>query len=252
MKAAFAQVILLMLVIGFCRYCTAAHLSAIDSFFIDKAFYDAYSPMLIPINLLLFLLAVGLTVIVWLVITFVVVVLSLFLRLSCFFTKPAYVNSKAIRFSMLLALLLFYFIPAHVLYVFYYIVWLTMTASSRLSAVRSDLPCYHNIYRYRQSWLLFLTSLLPYHVPGVVVFVKNLMVGWTRRHITLDELTHHLPYVLFLVYLTSFANTRHLSHRIVIPAIYVCSFLVANQVLFGSLYPLAVFQKNSFFTLLKK
>ncbi|KAG0189088.1 GPI inositol deacylase [Apophysomyces sp. BC1034] len=59
-----------------------------------------------------------------------------------------------------------------------------------------------NQYNYHQSVLVFMTALLPFYIPGVIVFVRDLMIGWVEPAFSFAELLDYLP-VLFCILIIS-------------------------------------------------
>ncbi|CAO3697385.1 unnamed protein product [Rhizopus stolonifer] len=209
MKTVFIQVILFLLLTSLGQYYITTHPWIVKSSFLQKMFSGNDEPMLIPIASILFMLAVGFTAIAWITITSAVALLSVPFRFfHSSFTLPRFCQCIL---HLTIVLVSLYFIPISVIFVSYYILWLLMTASSRFSA--TDLPHSRNTYRYRQSWLLFLTSLLPYHVPNVIVYVKDLLIGWTEHEISIELIICQLPYILLLVYLVTFGKNANLYSR---------------------------------------
>jgi hypothetical protein len=94
------------------------------------------------------------------------------------------------------------FVPPSVIFTAYYIVWLMMTCVARAFA-KSDLPSFQNIYNYRLSWLVYLTSFLPYYVPQVIVYAKDLLIHWNYHPVSLVLILEDAPSLLTLIYLVT-------------------------------------------------
>ncbi|RCI01448.1 hypothetical protein CU097_012391 [Rhizopus azygosporus] len=113
-----------------------------------------------------------------------------------------------------------------------------MTATSRTS---SNLPSLQNTYRYRQSWLMFLTSLLPYHIPGIVVYIKNILAGWTRPTQPLWLIMQQLPTVFILIYLVTLGNhPKTISPRWLAFGRYALYGIIMHQLLLGFRHPFII------------
>ncbi|KAL9553665.1 hypothetical protein PS6_003807 [Mucor atramentarius] len=188
--------------------------------------------------ILAFALAVGLNAIIWLLISLLTLILSTplrFMRLSNVST-PVTSTHFFVHLSIVAGLLSF--LPSALVFMLYFSVWLFMTCSAR-NAARSDLPLFQNIYKYRQSWLIFLVSFLPYYIPHLVVFIKNILVGWTYQ---LPEsaltIAHDVPVLMTLVFLITVgrnpdvAGSKHLKLTI-----YAMNCTIIYQMLFGFLHP---------------
>lgn len=233
MKSYFIHIAALLLFLSSCQYYVRSHQLIMTSYLplysaITKdAFFGSDEPMFILVTVFLFMLSVGLTSIVWLLISFLTALLSKLIQ--CMYRViPVNITSRTsswrhffIHASIVLALVRL--VPISVLITLYYIIWLIMTAASRTSSVSrnnsylttthllklliiQNLPSLQNTYRYRQSWLMFLTSLLPYHIPGIVVYIKNILAGWTRPTQPLWLIMQQLPTVFILTYLVTLGN----------------------------------------------
>jgi hypothetical protein len=150
---------------------------------------------------LAFTLGIGLTAIFWFAISTLVYILSTIIPLRLFASKstssPTYF---VIQLSIVVGLLSF--VPPSVIFTVYYIVWLLMTGIARASA-KSDLPSFQNVYHYRLSWLVYLTSFLPYYVPQVIVYAKDLLIRWNYHPVSFTLLLQDTPSLLTLVYLVT-------------------------------------------------
>lgn len=150
-------------------------------------------------------LAVGLTFTIWLAVSIIVTILSV----PFSFFPAARLNfggKKGFVIHLTIVIGLLAFIPASVIFTLYCVFWLFMTASAR-HAARSDLPTMQNLYNYRISWLLLLISSLPYSVPGVVAFVKDLMIGWVHHEVSYLALAQSSPSLLSVIYLVTIGRS---------------------------------------------
>jgi len=153
--------------------------------------------------ILTFALSVGLNAIIWLLVSLLTLILSTPMRFmrSSNVSAPATSTQFFVQLSIVAGLLSF--LPSAVVFTLYFGVWLFMTCSAR-NAARSDLPLFQNTYKYRQSWLIFLVSLLPYYIPNLIVFIKNILIGWTHK---LPEsplvLVQDVPVLMTLVFLVT-------------------------------------------------
>lgn len=150
-------------------------------------------------------LAVGLTFTIWLLVSIIVSILSVPLG---FFPAAMlkFGGKKGFVIQLTIVVGLLAFIPASVIFTIYCVIWLFMTVSARHSA-RSDLPTIQNLYNYRISWLLLLISLLPYSVPGVIAFIKDLMIGWVHHEVSYLALAQSLPSLLTVIYLVTIGRS---------------------------------------------
>ncbi|CEI91944.1 hypothetical protein RMCBS344292_06220 [Rhizopus microsporus] len=213
MKSYFIHIAALLLFLSSCQYYVRSHQLIMTSYLplysaITKdAFFGSDEPMFILVTVFLFMLSVGLTSIVWLLISFLTALLNKLIQ--CMYRViPVSTTLQTsswrhffIHASIVLALVRL--VPISVLIILYYIIWLIMTAASCTS---SNLPSLQNTYRYRQSWLMFLTSLLPYHVPGIIVYIKNILAGWTRPTQPLWLIMQQLPTVFIFIYLVTLGD----------------------------------------------
>jgi hypothetical protein len=151
-------------------------------------------------------LGIGLTSVIWLAISIIVFFISIPIRLfpGQGNRKSASVRQFAIHLTVSVGLLAF--IPSSILFTIYFILWLLMTASARLSA-RSDLPSFQNVYNYRLSWLIFLTSLLPYYIPSVIAYIKDIIIGCIHHTISPITLVQDVPVLLILIYLLTLGKS---------------------------------------------
>ncbi|KAI9481388.1 MAG: PGAP1-like protein-domain-containing protein [Benjaminiella poitrasii] len=163
-----------------------------------------------------FVLAIGLTTLLWLTVSALVFFLSLPLRLIfyCFSGNVTISSSNQTGSFELYSFLchlsivigLLSFLPSSVIFVIYLLIWLFLTCCARISA-QSDLPSFQNVYKYRQSCLIFFISLLPYYVPHVVVYCKDLFVGWTHYRLAPITIAQDAPVLLALLYLVTMGRT---------------------------------------------
>lgn len=162
--------------------------------------------MMTGLILFAFVLGIGLTCVIWFAVSTIVFLISIPLRVlpRQHNLKKASVRQFVVHLTVLLGLL--GFIPSSTLFAAYFILWLLMTSSSRVSA-RSDLSSFQNIYNYRLSWLVFLTSLLPYFIPSVIAYIKDILIGWTHHTISPITIVQDLPPLLILIYLMTLGKT---------------------------------------------
>ncbi|CAO3607334.1 unnamed protein product [Mucor hiemalis] len=151
-------------------------------------------------------LAVGLTFTIWVTISVIVYILSVLLGFLPDQVKISFGGRKGFVVHLTIVVGLLAFIPSSVIFTIYCIFWLFMTVSARRSA-RSDLPTVQNVYNYRISWLLLLISLLPYSIPGVIAFIKDLMIGWVHHEVSYLALTQNMPSLLLVIYLVTIGKS---------------------------------------------
>ncbi|GAN01712.1 GPI inositol-deacylase [Mucor ambiguus] len=200
-KGPFLQLIALLMaavVIISCLPCDSSMLSL----FVTKYMLLGSNDWLFGgLLILAFALSVGLNAIIWLLISLLTLILSTPMRFmhSSNVSPPATFTKFFVHLSIVAGLLSF--LPSAVVFTLYFSVWLFMTCTAR-NAARSDLPLFQNTYKYRQSWLIFLVSLLPYYIPHLIIYIKNLLIGWTYQ---LPEsplvLAQDIPVLMTLVFL---------------------------------------------------
>ncbi|CEG81595.1 hypothetical protein RMATCC62417_15779 [Rhizopus microsporus] len=248
MKSDFIHIMALLLFLSSCQHIARSHQLMMTGYLplyraITKdMFFGNDEPIFILVTVFLFTLSVGLTAIVWLLISFLTALLSKLIQ--CMYRViPVNTTSQTsswrhffIHASIVLALVRL--VPISVLITMYYIIWLIMTAASRTS---SNLPSPQNTYRYRQSWLMFLTSLLPYHIPGIIVYIKNILAGWTRPTQPLWLIMQQLPTVFILIYLVTLGNQpKTMSPRWLAFSRYALYGIIMHQLLFGFRHPFII------------
>jgi hypothetical protein len=99
--------------------------------------FGSDEPMLIVMSPFLFILAAGLMGIIWLAVTFVVIVMGILFK---FLYRPLPVTlSESKQFTIHLSIVLasIRFVPVPIVFILYYIIWLIMTAASRTSITKS-------------------------------------------------------------------------------------------------------------------
>lgn len=151
--------------------------------------------------ILAFALGIGLNAIIWLLVSILTLIFSLPSRCIPFnrSSSPATTSHFLVHLSIVTGLLSF--LPSAFVFVLYFSVWFFMTCSAR-NAARSDLPLFQNNYKYRQSWLIFLVSFLPYYIPNLIVFIKNLLIGWNyKRPESIITVLQDAPVLVTLVFL---------------------------------------------------
>ncbi|KAI7878366.1 PGAP1-like protein-domain-containing protein [Mucor mucedo] len=195
LKGPILQIAALLLV------ATSIQLYAASPFASKNIFFGSDDWTMAGLLLFMFVLSIGLTFVIWLAVSLMVNIISL--PVGVFPVRIKTAGPFAVHLTIVAGCL--GFIPPSVLFCLYFIVWTFMTASSRVSA-RSDLPTVQNVYNYRLSWLVFLTSLLPYYVPSVIVFVKDIMIGWTQYSVLPIKLAHDIPGLLVVIYLVTFGK----------------------------------------------
>lgn len=148
-----------------------------------------------------FVLGIGLTAVFWFVISTLVFIISRMIPLRLFVVKS---TSSMMHFIIQLSIVigLLSFVPLSVIFTVYYIVWLLMT-SIACTFAKSDLPSFQNIYNYRLSWLVYLTSFLPYYIPKVIVYAKDLLIHWNYHPVSIVLILQDSPSLLILIYLVT-------------------------------------------------
>lgn len=142
MSTTFMQVILFLLLISACQYYITSNQFITEPSFLYKLMtkdllFGSDEPMLIVMSPFLFILAVGLMGIIWLAVTFVVIVMGILFK---FLYRPLPVTlSESKQFTIHLSIVLasIRFIPVPIVFILYYIIWLIMTAASRTSITKS-------------------------------------------------------------------------------------------------------------------
>ncbi|KAI8094670.1 hypothetical protein BDF21DRAFT_98904 [Thamnidium elegans] len=158
--------------------------------------------MMTCLLLFIFAMSIGLTLIIWLAVSMIVAVLAVPLRVFPMQVQSQHTSIKPMVVQMTLVIALIGFVPSSVIFSLYFIIWMCMTAVAH-TAARSDLPKIRNMYYYRLSWLVFLTSLLPYYVPSVIVYVKDIMIGWTHYRVSPIVLMQDIPALFMIIYLVT-------------------------------------------------
>ncbi|OBZ85265.1 GPI inositol-deacylase [Choanephora cucurbitarum] len=182
--------------------------------------------VMVGLVLFFFGLSVGFTVIIWSTIFVITSTLA-----YCCNLLPSIKSTLSLQQQMVLFVAVTIgaskIVPPSVIIVGYILLWLFLT-----TVAKSDL----NIYYYRQTWLLFLISILPRHAPQVIVYVKNLLVGWTT--ITSASSQEALT-IAFLVSLTTIGRTPTIfeQKRIAMPILYLFNVIILYQILFGFAHP---------------
>ncbi|KAI8353343.1 hypothetical protein BD560DRAFT_215552 [Blakeslea trispora] len=125
--------------------------------------------IMIGLMLFFFVLSIGFTAIIWTILYSLTSALA-FCCKPLSFIEPILSLQQRVILLVAITLGALKTVPSSIIIVGYILLWLLLT-----SMAKYDLY----MYRYRLTWLLFLISLLPNHVPQVIVYVKNLLVGWT-------------------------------------------------------------------------
>lgn len=186
---------------GLLLVATSIQLYVVSPFASKNIFFGSDDWTMAGLLFFMFVLSIGLAFVIWLAVSIIVNIISL--PVGVFPVRIKTAGPFALHSTIVAGLL--GFIPASVLFCLYFVVWTFMTASSRVSA-RSDLPTVQNVYNYRLSWLVFLTSLLPYYIPSVIVFIKDIMIGWTQYSLVPMKLVQDIPGLLVVIYLVTFGN----------------------------------------------
>ncbi|KAI8370077.1 PGAP1-like protein-domain-containing protein [Choanephora cucurbitarum] len=182
--------------------------------------------IMVGLVLFFFGLSVGFTVIIWSTICTVTSTLAYCCNLLPSIKLTLSLQQQTILF-VAVTIGALKIVPPSVIIVGYILLWLFLT-----TVAKSNL----NIYHYRQTWLLFLVSILPRHAPQVIVYVKNLLVGWTT--ITSASWQEVLTIAL-LVSLTTIGRTPTIfeQKRIAMPILCLFNVIIVYQILFGFAHP---------------
>ncbi|KAI7899801.1 uncharacterized protein BX663DRAFT_519556, partial [Cokeromyces recurvatus] len=203
--------------------------------------------LLTGLLILAFGLSIGLTAFLWLVTSSLVFLLSL-LPL-CLFRCPSpnitHLSTKYYYFLCHLSIVigLLAFLPSALVFIGYLLVWLFFTCSARISCtLQPDMPSLQNLYKYRQSCLIFFISILPYYVPSVIVCCKDLLIGWTHYYrLSIITIIQDAPVLLALIYLVTIGSSpESLELRYLLPIIYIMNGIIIYQALFGFLHPFII------------
>lgn len=152
-----------------------------------------------------FILTIGLTFVIWLLVAVIVYILSIplsiFLKLQSSFDEDSNMSMAEI---LTVSIPILFGNKLSFVFPICFLLWLKMTASARVSA-KSDLPRAQNIYNYRFSCLMFLVSLLPYTIPSLIADIKDLLIEGNRRGFDFSYIAiiQGMPNVLVVLYLTS-------------------------------------------------
>lgn len=168
--------------------------------------------LMVVLLLLAFGIGIGLTAIAWFLVETLVTVISTCLNMLLRSNRTAAPTAQSrdaakSRFILYSAstLGLIRVVPVSVLFAFYFVIWFFLTCSAYS---KSDLPTVQNVYRYRQSILIFLLSFLPYYIPQLIVYVKDLLIGWQYQpSFSMVTLLQDMPVVFALIYLITFGKT---------------------------------------------
>ncbi|KAL0080483.1 PGAP1-like protein-domain-containing protein [Phycomyces blakesleeanus] len=162
----------------------------------------------------LFILAAGLTALVWGILSIGFVLLSRVYKGLGFSTPTDNQSSTTVLWvSALLAILGQGIIPTCVAFSLFYIARIVVTISARVGALKQNTDYSWQSYYYQQTIVLFLTSMLPFYGPGTVVYIRDLLVGWIEFPSMADWLSN-LPICWLLVFITiAGQDTKHFEHR---------------------------------------
>jgi pimeloyl-ACP methyl ester carboxylesterase len=199
LKGPFLQSIALLIV----AVTTINYLSSIHVFATKYMLFGSNDWLFGGLLILSFVLSIGLNAIIWLLISILTLIFSLPLRCMRFNRNSSPATTKHLLAHLSIVIGLLGFLPSAFVFILYFSVWFFMTCSAR-NAARSDLPLFQNIYKYRQSWLIFLVSFLPYYIPNLIVFIKNLLIGWNhKRPESIIIVLQDTPVLIALVFLVT-------------------------------------------------
>ncbi|KAI9494900.1 PGAP1-like protein-domain-containing protein [Zychaea mexicana] len=121
-------------------------------------------------------------------------------------------------------------VPVPVTVTAIYLYWLLVVAAVESANASTDIDSKQK----RKTILLFLSALLPYNVPEVVVYARDLIaVGWQTPIPSLASVMDDIP-MLFIVLILVTMDSRSLSNHIVKFALYTA---VVYYTLYGYQYP---------------
>ncbi|KAK4514962.1 uncharacterized protein ATC70_002569 [Mucor velutinosus] len=237
-KGPFLQLIALLIITVAIISCLPVDSSIVSLFVTKYMLFGSNDWLFGGLLVLTFALSVGLNAVIWLLVSLLTLILSTpmqFMRSSDVSTS---VTSTRFLVHVGIVVGLLSFLPSAVIFTLYFSFWLLLTCSAR-NAARSDLPLFQNIYKYRQSWLIFLISLLPYYIPHLIVFIKNMLIGWTYQ---LPEskltLVQDVPVLMTLAFLVTVGRNPDVTNsRYLTPTIYILNCIITYQMLFGFLHP---------------
>ncbi|KAL9537639.1 hypothetical protein MBANPS3_011598 [Mucor bainieri] len=202
-KGPFLQLIALLIAAVTIISCLPVDSSILSLFVAKYMLFGSNDWLFGGLLVLTFATSVGLNAIVWLLVSLLTLILSIPMRFMRSRNVSAPSTSTQFFVYSSIAAGLLSFLPSAIVFTLYFGAWLCMTCSAR-HAARSDLPLFQNIYKYRQSWLIFLVSLLPYYIPHLIVFIKNMLIGWPYH---LPEsplvLVQDVPVLMTLVFLVT-------------------------------------------------
>ncbi|KAI7870612.1 hypothetical protein BDF14DRAFT_1494959 [Spinellus fusiger] len=176
----------------------------------------------------MWMLGIGLTAVVWAVVSGLLVVLSqLCLHLRLFMHRGTESRVYWIAGGCIFCL------PYHVVFCLFYIWHLCKTVHVRVLALQQTSFAQWQTYRYQQSMVLFLTCLLPFHVPGLIVYIKDWCVGW-RAPLLLDVSVDSLPVYSILLLILWVDPRVILYHRVYL---YALRIYILFTILYGTQIP---------------
>ncbi|KAI9017889.1 PGAP1-like protein-domain-containing protein [Phycomyces nitens] len=161
----------------------------------------------------LFVLAIGLTGLVWGILSLGVVLLSYAYKTLGSSTPTSQPSTTVLWVSAMLAILGQGVIPTCVAFSLFYIARIAVAVYTRAGALKENTDYSWQAYYYQQTIVLFLTSMMPFYGPGTAVYIRDLFVGWIEFPSMADWLSN-LPICWLLVFITiAGQDTKHFEHR---------------------------------------
>lgn len=238
MKGPFLQLAAILLATTAIQYASSSYS------FLKYALFGSNDWLMAGLLMLVLGISIGLTAIAWILVTIFASAVGSCLSALRSRNSPNYSLDREVaksRFMVYSActLGLIRVVPASALFVFYFTVWFLLTSSAY---TKSDLPTAQNVYRYRQTILVFLLSFLPYHIPPLIVYVKDVLIGWTYQpSYSLVMVVQDMPIVFILIYLITFGkNPDMIELKMTKYLIFVMNGVILYQLIFGFLHPFMI------------
>ncbi|ORZ11221.1 PGAP1-like protein-domain-containing protein [Absidia repens] len=127
------------------------------------------------IPLALFILAAGLLMSISVILSLLVYVLQ-WIMPSSTSSRPRFAYTNCAVWIVLISCLSW--LPISIVVMVIYLQWLFLCAASYSSARLSNSTSDWIKYRCQFAVFMVLTTWLPYHIPRVIVYIRDLMVGW--------------------------------------------------------------------------
>ncbi|KAI8338597.1 PGAP1-like protein-domain-containing protein [Chlamydoabsidia padenii] len=194
-------------------------------------------PFLWWLPLSLFMLSTGLFLVLVVILSLLIYGLQWLLPVSLSTHRFGYttMSIRVLLFSCL------GWLPVSVVVVLVYLQWLFLCAASYASAKLSNTSQDWSRYRVLFAIFMVLTTWLPYHIPDVVVYIRDLMVGW-KFSASVATLLNDVPtlielFLLFIIGLCDIMLESRGSCLLVARILYV---FTVYYILVGIQYPFSL------------